>query len=253
VRPKLARWQDGDVAELQRLVSSAELDQPSAEQLARLSGKLESALGPEWSGGGEPSASEILQPSVATTGAALKGAAGSLGPVLAVTTAIVLGLGAAYFGLRQRPEPPPPVAASTPLHSPAAGPLTAPSVAPLPEPAAVVAPAAAPSEAPAPKPAPSPRAARPEPRGGGLSEELKQLEAIRRTLAHDPGRALTATDRHARRFPQGALRPERELLKIEALLRLGRSKEAWQLASRALAKPHPYQAQILQLMAAHAP
>jgi hypothetical protein len=253
---RLERWrQDDPAGELQRILSSADIDHPSPDQLARLSSKLESAIGLEWSNG-EASRPDILQPSAATTGGALNGAAGSsLGPIVAVTTALMLGLGAAFLTLR--PDEPlqpsasegPVVPASlavpeAPIASPIvplAPPTSLPLVAEPPAPA-VAAESAAPVRA----------AVRAEARasGGGLGEELRQLEAIRRTLVRDPAKALVATARHARRFPQGAFGPERELLKIEALLRMDRKREAWQLASSALANPHPYRAQILQLMAA---
>jgi hypothetical protein len=47
-------------------------------------------------------------------------------------------------------------------------------------------------------------------------------------LDSDPAGALKLTEEHARRFPSGTLAPEREVLAIEALARLGRSPEARQ-------------------------
>ncbi|HTU61477.1 MAG TPA: hypothetical protein VMF89_23640, partial [Polyangiales bacterium] len=86
----------------------------------------------------------------------------------------------------------------------------------------------------------------------GLAEELRQLEQIRQRLRVSPARALVEADTHARRFPQGTLGPERELLRVDALLRLGRNAEARKLADRMLAAPegHPYRAQIEKLLTA---
>jgi hypothetical protein len=58
--------------------------------------------------------------------------------------------------------------------------------------------------------------------------EAALLLRARRALASDPAGALRLTDEHARRFPTGTLVPEREVLAIEALARLGRSDEARQ-------------------------
>jgi hypothetical protein len=77
---------------------------------------------------------------------------------------------------------------------------------------------AAPVETEAP-PAP---AATPVP---GPSEGALLLRA-RQQLASDPSSALALTDEAGRRFPDGALAPEREVLAIEALARLGRLPSA---------------------------
>ena len=69
------------------------------------------------------------------------------------------------------------------------------------------APAARPSEAPAPT-------------------EGALLLRARRELTSNPAAALALTGEDARRFPGGALTPEREVLAIEALERLGRLPEA---------------------------
>lgn len=93
----------------------------------------------------------------------------------------------------------------------------------------------------------------PKPAELGLAEELRQLEQIRQRLRVSPASALTEADTHARRFPHGTLGPERELLRVDALLRLGRDAEARKLAERMLAAPegHPYRTQIEKLLAVH--
>jgi hypothetical protein len=56
--------------------------------------------------------------------------------------------------------------------------------------------------------------------------EASLLLKARRTLDRDPAEALMLTEEHARRFPAGSLAPEREILAVEALARLGRTTEA---------------------------
>jgi hypothetical protein len=63
-------------------------------------------------------------------------------------------------------------------------------------------------------------ASAPSPNEGAL------LLQARRFLASNPASALALTDDAARRFPDGPLTPEREVLAIEALAHLGREPEA---------------------------
>jgi hypothetical protein len=70
---------------------------------------------------------------------------------------------------------------------------------------------------------PAPGAAQPssaQPNEGSL------LLRARQALDGDPATTLALTQEHARRFPAGTLAPEREVLAIEALARLGRTSEA---------------------------
>jgi outer membrane protein assembly factor BamD (BamD/ComL family) len=62
--------------------------------------------------------------------------------------------------------------------------------------------------------------ASPPPNEGSL------LLRARQALDGDPASALALTQEHARRFPNGTLAPEREVLAIEALARLGRTSDA---------------------------
>jgi hypothetical protein len=62
---------------------------------------------------------------------------------------------------------------------------------------------------------------------GGLSGEARLLEAARASLSSSPAQALALTEEHARIYPLGQLGAERELIAIDALLRLGRRGEAW--------------------------
>lgn len=97
------------------------------------------------------------------------------------------------------------------------------AAAPLPaSPAIHAAPAEVPARPEIPEtveaPAEAPVAAAP-------SEGALLLQA-RRQLASDPGAALALTGEASRRFPDGPLAPEREVLAIEALAKLGQSGEA---------------------------
>ncbi|MET0388725.1 MAG: hypothetical protein ABW321_22325 [Polyangiales bacterium] len=83
----------------------------------------------------------------------------------------------------------------------------------------------------------------------GLAAELRGLDEIRQLLLASPTRALAAADAQQRRFAAGALGPERELLRIEALLRAGRADEAQRCATRALEASDnpPYRERIKRL------
>lgn len=56
--------------------------------------------------------------------------------------------------------------------------------------------------------------------------ETSLLREARTKLTSDPAAALRLTREHARRFPDGALSQEREVIAIEALRRLGQSETA---------------------------
>lgn len=79
---------------------------------------------------------------------------------------------------------------------------------------------------PVPEPAPSSSVMPEASRSSRIAEEARILESARAALASDPALALKHTDAHASQFPAGELRVERELLRIEALVRSGRTDEA---------------------------
>lgn len=56
--------------------------------------------------------------------------------------------------------------------------------------------------------------------------ELGLLKRAQWALATNPGLALDIAATHARRFPSGALAQEREVIAVDALMRLGRTSEA---------------------------
>jgi hypothetical protein len=59
-----------------------------------------------------------------------------------------------------------------------------------------------------------------------IADEAKLLELARSQLVQEPARALETAHRHQLVHPDGQLGAERELIAVEALLRLGRQKEA---------------------------
>jgi hypothetical protein len=71
-----------------------------------------------------------------------------------------------------------------------------------------------------------------------LSAEAELLNAAHRALARDPNQALAIAREHARRYPQGQLAAERELIVVQALVKLGRTREA-EARGRELRKSAP--------------
>jgi hypothetical protein len=68
-----------------------------------------------------------------------------------------------------------------------------------------------------------------------LSRETKMLELARVVLESNPTQSLAIAEEHAQRFPNGQLLAERELIAVDALLRLGRREEAIKRAAPRLA------------------
>ena len=71
-----------------------------------------------------------------------------------------------------------------------------------------------------------------------LQQEIRLLEQARSDLASSPGAARRALLDHELRFPSGHLRIERELLLVDALVRLGRRPEA-EARAESLARQNP--------------
>ena len=73
------------------------------------------------------------------------------------------------------------------------------------------------------------------PAPGGLSDEVRELKALRQLLAQSPEQVLTQVQQSP--FAErGALEPERQALAIEALVRLGRTQEAGQRVASYVAR-----------------
>jgi hypothetical protein len=155
---------------------------------------------------------------------------------------------------------PPPAAPSPVVTVPVEAPrramdatITLPVVAatPTPAPRSVQAPASASVPAPPVEPRAEPGAARPSTTGspadpapadpgaaappGDVETEAHLLERAHQALGASPAQALALTEEHAGRFPSGSLGQEREVVAIQALMRLGRVEEARARAARFVA------------------
>jgi hypothetical protein len=262
------RWLEGELPdELRRVLRSAAPVESSARQLTRIRASLGAAIGPAFSSSGRSDANATGQGAAYGYSQLL-----SLAKPLGLATLLAAGLGALWI-----------YAPAAPLSSSGSQSTAAGEESLLP---ALVAAAPSPSTStPDGHSDPQPSAAGPlqssdsRPRGGeslvranenprasvpgaakpplrelGLAEELQQLEIVRREVERSPQRALAAAAVHRQRFPHGALGPERELLRIDALLRLGQYERAQRLADRALtaSAANPYRAQVASLIARYA-
>jgi hypothetical protein len=132
----------------------------------------------------------------------------------------------------------PPSSAEPLPHAPSA---TSPELAPpsAAEPATI---ASAPSRRSADKPTAKPKPVSSSPSAANqddLAAELALLGRARAALkSGDPGAALALLDQHAREFPRGALRSERELTRITAACSAGQLDRAEKVARRFI-REHP--------------
>lgn len=84
------------------------------------------------------------------------------------------------------------------------------------------------------------------------ADELALLMRARRVLLNEPARSLALADEHARDYPRGTFVEEREVLAVEALLRLGEAQQALRRGS-AFLRAHPgsaHRVRILELLQA---
>jgi hypothetical protein len=86
-------------------------------------------------------------------------------------------------------------------------------------------------------------AARP---AGSPEAEMALLRSAQDALGSAPADALARSEEHAKTYPGGALAEEREVLAVDALLRLGRRREAEARAARFRAA-HPASAYLRRL------
>ena len=179
-----------------------------------------------------PAAASPSGPTAAAAGAGTAAAGTKVATAVKLGVVAIVTLGAATGGL---------VESRTMRHAPA--PVVSTVVAP---PQAVLRPVApvAPIEPRAPEPVESveppvtpitnaaPSALAPPARQDETTTGIAILEDSQDALQSNPARALAQVNRHAARFPHSALAQEREVIAIEALLRLGRSDEARLRAAR---------------------
>lgn len=126
-------------------------------------------------------------------------------------------IGAVAWTATRDEEPTP--SPSAPSRAIPAAPVTesAPEVTPIDDPSEVLAPAPVEPEA---------RREPREPTERSLTDETELLRRAGALVVSSPRAALSALKRHERRYPDGALVGERELLTIEALRNLGRRDAA---------------------------
>lgn len=196
--------QAGTTPWLQSALSSARQQTPGAEDVERLTLRVEAAIaaglpGPDITGPANVAAGSVTAGKIAIAG---------LGLVIGVAVGTV-------WTMKHTPRKlsePTAVSASV-------APVMSSSLAPS---APALDASAAPAEL-ASKPAPAPTTN--DVRNSGLSEAAL-LDAARSSLQGDPRRALSLTREHARRFPTSLLAQEREVIAIEALNRLGHTAAA---------------------------
>ena len=210
---------DGDLPAMLRAGKS---ELPDGAQLGALAAKLGIAagvagaagaagLGGSASAGSGTSAGAAAGASVAKAGLAIK-----IGGALAVASAV--GVSATIVATTRHDAPPAPVgivASAAPIG-------TTSGAAALPvasaEPSAPETPPSASASAP-----PSVKTAAPS--ESGAEGEVRLLERAQDALRSSPSDALALADEHARKYPRGMLAQEREVIAIEALAKLGRTKD----------------------------
>jgi hypothetical protein len=159
-------------------------------------------------------------------------------PWLVAGGAVVAAGALLLVGTERASVPQPQVTSSA-----ATAPSAAPIVVPAPVPSAVLKapardelkPASQASAASAARAAPAESASGSE---DALAGEAKLLNQAHAAMAADPQRALAIAGEHAKRYPRGQLAAERELILVQALVKLGRVREA-EARGRALRKNTP--------------
>ncbi len=193
-------------------------DAPGAARLAAIEAAVLLKIAPPTGGGG--------------------GSGGSSMAPVAKAGAVAIAAGAAVVAvvLATRSQPPPAVAHQTAETASASAPAASTRISPSPE-----LPTFSVDDLPA---APEPTAVGPKPAGviasasaaldPAVSEraEVALLDRAQASLPTRPADTLATCDEHARRFATGTLAQEREVLAIDALLRIGRRDEAEARAAR---------------------
>lgn len=220
----------GATALERRLLEAASREQPSAELSERMAKGLGIALVPGLAATAAPKASTAT----GTAASAVAQGSSSLVPwVSGALVAVGVVVGAYITTLHGSKSP----AARTPLSAPSAPPSVAEPVASLARPAPVAPVADEPltSQESAPKAAqipPSARGSHSTP-AGELAAQIALVDAARHALASgSPQRALSIAREYQAQYPRGTFRPEVAAVKIEALMKLGRTSEARALAER---------------------
>jgi hypothetical protein len=229
---------------LRQLLGSAHHDGPSAADLARLAGKLGPLLvvtAPATAA----AAAGGTSAAAATKATAVAGASGAL--KLAVVAAVggtVIAAGSFQAGRKyEEQHAPPPRVVEKIVVAPA------PAIEPKPEPIPVrpepVEGRAVedPPKKPLVQKKPQPPAPAPAPK---LTEVELLEQAMTAMKSGDPKAALALTQRHEQEFASGALVQEREMLAIEALVKLGHRGDA-RLKADVFRQKYPTSSHLLRL------
>lgn len=223
------RLREGGSPFLKKALASARSETPDESRVASLEARILPLLLPPMPPPPPPAGAA----QAAKLGAALAGAKGlSLvkGSVIALAAAAILaGAGAGALYVAQTETPKPSVSGVLPAEPLAKSPsstivVTAPSVDLVPLPSTVPPVPSAHS-----KPT-SPMASAQEVADPALEAPL--LRSAQDALRTNPSETLAKTQEHARKYPRGLLVQEREVMAIEALLKLGRRDEAASRAER---------------------
>lgn len=222
-------------SELTELVEFARSDLPSDEQWAALTAQMANIWQAPPTAGGDPLEGPIsgVSPAAKAASGGGKAAVGAgVGLPAAVKVAGVAVLSGAlasglWFAAKPAPLPESKSVASAPSQVEPAPEGQTPPATVLPEtPAVDVSQAGAEASLAAREPAPKTQATL------GPSKappsELRLLTQARDQLGKNPQQSLALCREHQRRYPQGQLAQEREVLMIEALTRLRRDQEASQ-------------------------
>jgi len=209
-----------------RAAITDELRAPSGDPAmrARVAGRLEAALGAAFAVTAVTATASAAVPAAASSVAAKGTVALTHGKLAAIVAVAVTAGATAGVGV-DRALNPRHEAAPVTSQSSVATPQPAPPSVSVPTPVESAS-APAPSVAKPPASAP-PVASAPADPVGDLARERALIDTARAGLKHgNPTAALDAVQRHAKSFPNGQLREEREGIRILALAALGRVDEA---------------------------
>ena len=213
----------------------ARADVPTPARLAGIEEGVLRALFPppgggDGDGGGNPA-----------PGAGGTGGAGAIAKVGAAALAVAAGIGAIVVATNESTKAPPMPVAATTAPPAVTEPRSASTTTALPPASASeTIPSLSVSDLPSAAVMASPtRSAKPsEDVVETERAEIALLDAAQAALASNPAGALAKVDEHARRFPRGTLVQEREVLAIDALLRLSRRSDA-EARAEAFRKSYP--------------
>jgi hypothetical protein len=217
ITPLPARLRAGEATKLERqLLDAATREEPSPELSARMAAAIGVAL---------PPPAPVAPPQAPTTAAATPAAA-SAKPLVAwiAGAAAVVAVGAAVVAVRSGVG----FSGGAP---PSAAPATAATIAPAARTAPDSSPAF-PDESARSAVAPPAQHVRPS-ASADLGQQIALIDGARSAIAAGASdRALEILRKYQSEYPSGGFRPEATALKIEALVKLGRTAEARALAGR---------------------